>query len=112
MTNAEIKYCNVDRLFYIHYKGEAIHSQKTKPTDFELLEALMSDAWQPRFNDMRERKTVRVSDRIYYDMLGSVPPIKHTSSSFYSGECYSGNLYYFFWIDSDGKRYGKLKTIN
>jgi len=105
-------YCNVDKLFYINRNGEEIHSQKTKPNDTDIIEALASDNWSARFSDMREGKTVRVSDRIYYDMLGSVPPIRQTATSFYCGEPYSGNKHYFFYRDeNDGKRYGKLKEI-
>lgn len=108
-----ITYCNVDKLFYISRNSEEIHSQQTKPTDTDIIEALTSDDWKARFDDMRSGKTVRVSDRIYYDMLCAVPPIKQTANSFYCGECYSGNLYYYFYRDeNDGKRYGKLKTIS
>jgi hypothetical protein len=107
-----VSYCDVDRLFYIRRNGEGIHSQKTQPTQTDIIEALISDRWTERFNDMREGKKVRVSKRIYWEMLGSVPPIKQTATSFYCGEPYSGNLYYFFHIDeNDGKRYGELKPI-
>ena len=107
-----ISYSNVDRLFYISRNGEDIHAQKTKPTDTDIIEALTSDDWQARFDDMRNGKTVRVSARIYWDMLESVPPIKQTANSFYCGEPYSGNLHYFFYLDeNDGKRYGKLKQL-
>lgn len=117
MTTTEdkvtVSYCNVDKLFYISRNGEEIHSQKTKPNETELIEALASDNWKARFDAMREGKTVRVSDRIYWDMLCSVPPIKQTHNSFYCGEPYSGGLHYFFYKDeNDGKRYGKLKSIN
>lgn len=112
MNEVKITYCNVDRLFYISRGGEEIHSQTTKPTDTDIIEALSSDSWKMRFDDMREGKTVRVSDRIYYSMLESVPPAKYTSNGFYCGEAYSGNLYYYFYRDeNDGKRYGKLKPI-
>ena len=107
-----ITYCNVDKLFYISRNGEEIHSQQTRPNETELIEALASDNWKARFDAMRNGYTVRVSDRIYWDMLGSVPPIKQTLNSFYCGEPYSGNKHYFFYRDeNDGKRYGKLKQL-
>ena len=109
--NATIKWCNVDKLFYVYHNDNEIHYQQTKPNETELIEALQSDNWSARFKDMEEGKRVRVSERIYYDMLGCVPPKKQTATSFYCGECYSGNLYYFF-EKVDGKCYGQLKPIN
>ena len=44
-------------------------------------------------------------------MLGSVPPIKQTANSFYCGEPYSGNTYYYFEKEQDGFIYGQLKSI-
>lgn len=116
MTTTEDKvttnYCNVDKLFYINRNGEEIHSQETNPNETEIIEALQSDNWSARFDDIRAGKTVRVSDRIFYDMLSSVPPVRQTATSFYCGEAYSGNKYYFFYRnENDGKRYGKLKEI-
>ncbi len=110
MGQAEITWCNVDRLFYIRRNGEDIHAQQTKPNDTDIIEALMSDDWQKRFDDMRSGKRVRVSERIYWDMLGAVPPKKQTANSFYCGECYSGDLYYYF-EKIEGKVYGQLKSI-
>lgn len=108
----EITYSNVDRLFYIRRNGEDLHAQKQRPTQTDIIEALQSDNWQARFDDMRGGKTTRISDRIYWDMLCSVPPIKQTANSFYCGEAYSGNKHYFFYRDeNDGKRYGKLKEL-
>lgn len=108
----EIKttYCNVDKLYYIYLNGEQIHHQQTKPTEQELNEAINSDNWAQVFKDMKTKK-VRVSDRIYYDMLGAVPPKKQTLNSFYCGECYSDNLYYYFET-VNGQRFGQLKPIN
>lgn len=104
--------CGVDNLFYIRRNGEDLHAQKSRPTQTDIIEALISDDWKARFDDMRSGKTVRVSARIYFDMLCSVPPIKQTANSFYCGEAYSGNRYYFFYLDeNDGKRYGKLKEL-
>ena len=112
MGHTEITYCNVDKLFYIRHNNEDIHYQQTKPNDTDIIEALISDNWKARFDDMGAGKRVRVSTRIYWDMLGSVPPIKQTANSFYCGEPYSGNLYYFFYIDeNNGKRYGQLKEL-
>lgn len=108
---AEVKWCNVDKLFYIYRNDEVIHQQQIHPTATEIGEAFISDEWKARFEDMREGKRVRVSERIYYDMLGSVPPKKQTETSFYCGECYSGNLYFYF-EKVDGKCYGQLKPIN
>lgn len=109
--NVVVAWCNVDRLFYIRHKGEDIHHQKIKPTETDIIEALASDNWNSRFEDMRSGKKVRISDRIFYEMLGSVPPIKQKLGSFYCGEPYSGSLYYYFSTDEDGKRYGQLKTL-
>lgn len=106
----EITYCNVDRLHYINANGETIHSQINKPTEEEVNLAVQSDEWDKVFNSMREQKT-RVSERIYWDMLGCVPPIRHNGSSFFCGEAYSGNKYYFFWKEC-GFCYGELKAIN
>lgn len=105
------KWCNVDQLFYIQLNDEDIRSQKSKPTNEDLKAAFESDQWQTVFDAMRKMRRVRVSDRIYYEMMGAVPPKKQTATSFYCGECYSGNLYYYFEI-VDGKRYGQLKAIN
>lgn len=107
----EVKWCNVDKLFYVHHNGREIHCQKTHPTGMELIDALQSDNWQARFEDMHEGKRVRVSERIYEEMMGAVPPKNITATSFYCGECYSGNLYYYF-EKVDGKCYGQLKPIN
>lgn len=107
----EIAYSDVDRLFYIRRNSEDIHAQKTRPTQTDLIEALRSDMWMARFDDMREGKRVRVSRRIYWDMLGSVPPIKQTANSFYCGEPYSGSAHYYFERESDGKIYGCLKNL-
>ncbi len=106
----KITWCNVDRLFYISRNGDDIHHQQEKPTETDIIEALMSDNWEARFNDIKSGKKVRVSDRIYYSMLGSVPPIQQKLGSFYCGEPYSDNLYYFFSTE-DGKRYGQLKEL-
>ena len=111
MGHTEITYCNVDKLFYIRHNDEDIHYQQTKPNDTDIIEALISDNWQARFDDMRAGKKVRVSARIYWDMLGSVPPIKQTANSFYCGEPYSGNTYYYFVKEQDGFIYGQLKSI-
>jgi hypothetical protein len=108
--NTEIKWCNVDRLFYIYHNGEEIHHQQTKPNETEVIEALQSDNWKARFDDMREGKRVRVSERIYWDMLGAVPPKKQTATSFYCGEAYSGNYYYYF-EKKNGRCYGELKPL-
>jgi len=99
-----------DRLFYINRNKETIHSQKTLPNQMELIEALQSDNWTARFGDMREGKRVRVSDRIYWHMLECVPPIKQTVNSFYNGEAYSGDHYYYFET-KNGKRYGELRPL-
>ena len=108
----EIAYCGIDKLFYIKRNGEDIHQQQTRPNETELIEALQSDNWENRFNDMRAGKKVRVSCRIYYEMLGSVPPLKQTANSFYCGEPYSGNTHYYYERDEKtSKIYGQLKTI-
>lgn len=109
--DVKITYCNIDNLFYIYRNEEQIHTQPTKPNETQLIESLMSDNWHSAFDQMKEGKTVRVSDRIYYDMLGCVPPLKYTANGFYCGEAYSGNLHHYFYIE-DGKRYGKLKEAN
>jgi len=108
--NVVVNWCNIDRLFYLQNNGEEIHHQQNKPTETDIIEALVSDNWASRFEDMQSGKRVRVSDRIFYQMLGSVPPIKQQLGSFYCGEAYSGNLYYFFNTE-DGKRYGQLKQL-
>ena len=108
----EIYWSYVDQLHSIRRNDEVIHSQKRRPNETEIIESVMSDNWSERFKDMREGKRVRVSARIYWDMLGAVPPLKHTMNSFYCGEAYSGNKHYFFELDeSDGKRYGQLKQL-
>lgn len=106
-----IKYCDTDKLFSIEFNGNTIHRQSEKPNETEVIEALGSDNWLERFQDMRSGKKVRVSDRIYYEMLECVPPIKHTPNSFFNGEAYKGSLHYYFSVE-DGKRYGQLKSIN
>ena len=106
-----LNWCNIDRLFYVELNGQEIHHQQTKPTDAELLEAYLSDQWQAVFDTMRTGERVRVSERVYYEMLGAVPPKKQTATSFYCGEPYSGSLYYYF-EKVEGKCYGQLKKIN
>ena len=106
-----ISYCDVDKLFYIRRNNEDLHCQKSAPNQTELIEALMSDNWKGRFDDMRCGKKVRVSERIFWDMLGSVPPKKQTANSFYCGEPYSGNKHYYFEREDDGKIYGQLKEL-
>lgn len=110
-SKTEVRYCNVDRLFYIYRNDEVIHYQKDKPNDTDIIEALMSDNWKKVFESMEKGETVRVSERIYYDILGCVPPIKQTAKSFFCGEAYSGNLHHFFFKEN-GKTYGQLKSIN
>jgi hypothetical protein len=109
--SAKITWCNVDRLFYVHHNDEIIHHQRTKPNDTEIIEALISDRWAERFEDMRNGERVRVSERIYWEMLGSVPPIKQTANSFYCGEAYSGSYHHFF-EKVNGYCYGQLKPLN
>lgn len=109
-TNYNVTYNNVDKLFYIYRGEEQIHHQQTKPTLEDIKEAELSDQWKEVFKQIGEGKKVRVSDRIYYDMLGAVPPIKQTLGSFYCGECYSDNLYYYFET-IECKRYGSLKPL-
>ena len=112
----EVRFCNVDRLFYIYnenkYSGEMeeIHAQKTKPTNEEIKEALKSDNWKECFEDMKNGKIVRVSERIFWHMLGSVPPINQTEKSFYNGEAYSGRLHYYF-EKKNGFCFGQLKEL-
>ena len=108
--NILTKWCNVDRLFYIEYNGEDIHYQKSKPNEAELIEALMSDRWAERFEDMRNGKRIRVSERIYWQMLGSVPPKRQTATSFYCGEEYA-NGYYYYFEKKNGYCYGQLKQL-
>jgi len=105
-----INYCGVNRLFAIERNGEDIHEQPTRPNETDIIESLKSDNWTERFKDMREGKKVRVSSRIYFDMLGAVPPIKQTATSFFCGEPYSGNLHYYFSTEN-GKRYAQLKAV-
>ena len=106
-----LKWCNIDKLYYIELNGEEIHHQQTKPTDAELLEAYLSDQGKAVFETIETGKRVRVSERIYYAILGAVPPKKQTATSFYCGEPYSGNLYYYF-EKVNGKCYGQIKKIN
>jgi len=105
-----ITFCEVDKMFCISRNNNELHHQKGKPTQTDIIEALMSDNWSSRFEDMRRGKKVRVSDRIYYDMLGSVPPLKAIPDGFVSGEAYSGNTYYHFWRE-DNFIYGQLKEV-
>lgn len=114
MTTTEEKvaiiYCNVDKLYYIQRNGEDIHHQQTRPSQTDIIEAIKSDNWKARFDEMRDGKKVRVSERIYYHMLGSVPPLKYTPSGFICGEAYSGDVYYHFWKE-DSIIYGQLKQV-
>jgi hypothetical protein len=108
---AIVKYCSIDKLFYIYRNEEPIHAQTKKPTEPEIIEALNSDNWQQVFKQMANGERVRVSIRIYFDMLGVVPPIKYHNGSFYVGEPYSGRLHHFFEREHDGKYYGQLKEL-
>jgi len=64
---------------------------------------------------MKNGNEVRVSDRIWDDMLESVPPLKFqvkpNSTSFFCGEPYSDQFYYFF-ERRNGFRYGSIRHIN
>ena len=110
-NKAELFYCSIDKGYYIRLNDEDIHFQTEKPNETELIEAIDSDNWDARFKDMNEGKTTRVSIRIYYDILGVVPPIRQTANSFYCGEAYSGNLHHYFFKEN-GKYFGQLKNIN
>lgn len=116
----ELTFCNIDRLFCLSRKeeffqdGETIQSFKELPTTEEIEEAVNSDKWEEVFAQMKEGKRVRVSSRIFHDMLGSVPPLHHywgeEKQSFFCGECYSGNKYYYF-ERINGIYYGELKEL-
>jgi hypothetical protein len=108
---AVVKYCNINKLFYIYRNGEEIHAQQTKPNETDVIEALKSDNWKQVFEQMANGERVRVSMRIYFDMLGAVPPIRYRNGSFYVGEPYSDRLHHFFEREQDGKYYGQLKQI-
>lgn len=105
-----ISYSQTDQVFYVFRNGEEIHYQKTKPTNYELTTALLSDEWDHVFKMIKSGYKVRVSERIYWEMMGSVPPIKQTATSFYCGEAYSGTKYYYF-EKVDGFCYGQLKEL-
>lgn len=107
----EVTYCAIDKLFYIRQNNEDLHYQSTRPTRADIADAIHSDMWTERFNDMRSGKRVRVSARIYYDMLCSVPPKRQTDKSFYCGEAYSGSLHYYFERDDNGVVWGELKAL-
>lgn len=107
-----VSYCSIDRLYYIRLDGKEIHHQARLPTPADIAEAVVSDDWIARFRDMRQGMRVRVSEHIYYEMMGSVPPINQTATSFYCGEPYSGNKYYYFERAADGFTYGQLKEIS
>lgn len=106
----ELSYCNIDKLFYVRRNDEIIHYQKDKPNQTEIVKALGSDDWKSVFDQMRGGKKVRVSYRIYYEMLGCVPPRKTWNNGFAVGEAYDGNIYHHFWKE-DGFYYGQLKQL-
>ncbi len=106
-----VKYSEIDRLFYIEFQETTIHAQQSQPNETEIIEALISDNWEKRFEAMRKGERVRISNRIYYEMRDSVPPLRFKTNSFYCGEPYSGNYHYYFEIEDDGKRYGLLRKL-
>lgn len=106
-----VSYCSIDRLYYISLDGKQIHHQPRLPTTTDIAGALDSDDWIERFLDMRHGRRVRVSKHIYSEMFGSVPPIHQTAASFYCGEPYSGDKYYYFEKANDGFIYGQLKKL-
>jgi hypothetical protein len=106
-----VSFCNIDKLFYIYRNEEQIHAQLEQPTETDLVEALQSDDWKHVFEKMRDGYRVRVSMRIYFDMLGCVPPIRYKNGSFYVGEAYAGRFHHFFEREKDGKCYGQLKQL-
>lgn len=110
-SHLTVKYCAVDKLYYVYKNDEEIGYTAQAPTEAELIEMDWADNWEAVFTQMRNGKKARVSERIYQDMLGAVPPIKFNGSSFYCGECYSGNLYHYFEKQPDGKIYGQLKPL-
>ena len=110
-----VSYCNIDKLYYIRRNEQDVHHQQTKPTETELLEAYHSDQWKDVFNAMAAGERVRVSERIYHDLMECVPPIYgKKSGSFYCGEAYSHNsngATYHYFETVEGKRYGQIKNI-
>ncbi len=106
-----VSFCNIDKLIYIYQNDKLIHAQLEQPTETDLVEALQSDDWEHVFKKMRDGERVRVSRRIYDDMLGCVPPIQYKNGSFYVGEAYDGRFHHFFEIEKDGKCYGQLKQL-
>lgn len=110
-SHLTVKYCAVDKLYNVYKSDELIGSLTTKPTENDLFEMLVSDNWKYVFEQMGKRKRTRISPRIFEQMLGAVPPIKFNGSSFYCGECYSGNLYYYFNTEPNGEMYGQLKPL-
>lgn len=111
MQNITTTYSAVDRLYYVRKNDEVIATIRNKPTESDLIEIEWSDNWQSVFLSIKKGNKTRVSSRIFSEMLGAVPPIQFNGESFYCGECYSGNLYYYFSTDKDGKHYGELKPI-
>lgn len=68
------------------------------------------------YNDLKKEVSIKgtfveVSEQLFYDALGSVPPIYIASNMFQMGEAYSNDLYYTFFSDG-GKYYGCLCNKN
>lgn len=113
MLHITLSYCTVDKLHYIYSHEVTIHTQKKKPTLEDINNAVAADQWNARFKDMRNGIEVRVSERIWDDMFGSVPPINvnvKPNMSFFCGEPYSEDYYYYF-ESRDGFKYGSIKNI-
>lgn len=111
MKEVNITHCSTNDCFLILVNDDVVHEQQSSPTETDVIEAVKSDRWKERFEEMQSGMRTRVSERIYYDMLGAVPPAKYTAKGFYCGEGWSGNLYYLFEKDDDGKYYGELKSL-
>jgi len=111
MENLKITFSPIDRLYYITQNDQEIHYQTGKPTEQDIAAAVFSNDWEARFKEIKKGKEVRVSDYIYYSMLESVPPKKHKGNSFFNGECFHANYYYFF-EKRDGFCFGSLRDID
>lgn len=78
-----------------------------QPAKEEAERAFFTDA----MNRIKNGETVEVTEGIYDDMLGSVPPLMYKPNGFIMGECYSGNQYFEFFQKA-GKYFGRLTRVN
>lgn len=113
----EVRWCNVDQIFYIYLNSEAIHFQQLAPTPEEIEEAIKSDEWVRIINSVKKGARERCSLRMYYHFLECLPHMEYEfkNGSFYNSEPvkFTETTTYHYYLEREaGKSYIQLKELN